>query len=70
MHVPGLVFGYAVLHISLSQLLPPPETGVLLSKGSDCTIAFFISELEFPLPIPHLPRAEILDPKHPIFQYV
>lgn len=64
MHVSGLIFGCAFLHISLSQLLHPSKNRrFLLSKGSDFTIIFFNSEQKFSLSMSHLPKAEMLDPK-------
>lgn len=69
-HVPGLIFGYAFLHISLSQLLHPLQKQEILTlKSSDSTVAFFNSESKFSLSMLHLPRAEILDPKHTFLPY-
>ena len=69
--VPGLIFGYAFLHISLSQLLHPLQKQEILALKSFWLYHYiFNSQLKFSLSRLHLPRAEVLDPKHAFLLFV
>ena len=69
--VSGLIFGYAFLHISLSQLLYPLQKQELLSLKRFWLYHYiFNSELKFSLSRLHLPRAEVLDRKHAFLLFV
>ena len=69
--VPGLIFGYAFLHISLSQLLHPLQKQEILALKRFWLYHYiFNSQLKFSLSRLHLSRAEVLDPKHAFLLFV